>query len=323
MLLFLLSSSPTFAVVHRYEQCPEASDTNLPVYVWQETEVRPKGVVLLLHGIAERAYSLDHLAGQLVTDGFLVYGLDERGHGWWHFHQKKGAPGYNCDFNGTVDDVDKLLHVLKTKHPGLPIFLIGESVGAAVAWRAAIDTPDVVDGIVAASTGCKPAHAKLIWLISDLVRNCWRWNHQINIVRYQRRYGTDDLPTFEQNLKDPERRKTLTLGELLAADSFLRRNDRFAQRLDPQISVLIIQGTKDHVLNPKSARKVYCAANTRDKRYVEVPECGHVLLGTNNPKPLVTESITSFLNEQALRHKAATAYQQSLEFLSDLPFFEQ
>ena len=74
-----------------------------------------------------------------------------------------------------------------------------------------------------------------------------------------------------------------------AADRFLRGNDKFARRLDPQISVLIIQGPQT------------------DKRYVEVPECGHVLLGMNKLKPLVTDSITSFLNEQAFRHKVATA----------------
>lgn len=155
LLLLVSSACPAIADVRFQEQCVEATETHLPVCVWQEAERRPKGVVLLLHGIVERAHSLDCLAQQLVSAGFVVYGLDERGHGWWHFHQKKGEPGYRCDFKRTVKDVDRLLPVLKREHPGIPIFLIGESVGAAVAWRAAIDAPEAIDGIVVAP-GAKP-----------------------------------------------------------------------------------------------------------------------------------------------------------------------
>lgn len=304
--LLLLSAHPAIADVRYQDQGIEAIETNLPVYYWRETARRPKGVVLLLHGIVERAGSLNCLAQQLVADGFVVYGLDERGHGWWHFHQKKGDPGYNCDFKGTVHDVDKLLSVLRKEHPGLPLILIGESVGAAVAWRAAIDEPKAVDGIIVAGTGCTAAHAKMSWVLGDLLRNFWRWNHQVDIVRYQLKYGTDDLPTFEENLKDPEQRKTLTLREIIGADRFLGKNRKFARRLDPQIAVLVIQGADDRVLSPKSAKKVFDAANTSEKQIVVVPGCGHVLLGMNKLKPLVCDSIITFLNKTTFRHPVVT-----------------
>jgi alpha-beta hydrolase superfamily lysophospholipase len=300
-----LSGCPTIADVRRHAQCIEATETHLPVYVWQETTQHEKGVVLLLHGIAESAYTLDHLAQQLVSSGFLVYGLDERGHGWWHFHQNKGDPGYNCDFTQTVIDVDKLLSVMGKEHPGLPLFMIGESVGAAVAWRAAVDNPDAVDGIVVASTGCRAGRAKIIWVIGDFLRGCWRWNHQINIMRYELRYSTDDLPTFEENFKEPEQRETLTLSEIVGANRFLRENRKFARRLNPHIAVLVIQGSDDHVLSCKSAMRVFDAANSSDKRLVVVPGGGHVLLGMNRLKPLVHDSITTFLNAVAFRRTDA------------------
>jgi alpha-beta hydrolase superfamily lysophospholipase len=305
-ILLWLSAYPTFADVSYRDQCIEGTKTHLPVYVWQETARNPKGVVLLLHGIAERACTLDCLAQKLVSDDFLVYGLDERGHGWWHFHQKKGDPGYKCDFSQTVNDVDKLLFVLKEEHPGLPVFLIGESVGAAVAWRAAVHRPDAVDGIVAAGTGCTARHVKISWVISDLLRNCYRWNHQINIVRYQLKYGTDDLPAFEETLKDTEQRKTLSLSEIMGANKFLRKNCKFARRLDPHIAVLIIQGESDHVLSPKSARKVFDTANSLNKRLVVIPKCGHILLGISRLKPMVSDSIKSFMNEVASRCAVVT-----------------
>jgi acylglycerol lipase len=306
LLVFSLSGSQTIADVRYQDRCVEANETHLPVYEWQEDASHPKGVVLLLHGIAERAYSLDCLARKLVSSGFLVYGLDERGHGWWHFHQKKGEPGYSCDFKATVRDVDTLLHLLRKEYPDTPVFLIGESVGAAVAWRAAIDTPDALNGIVVAGTGYRAKHAATRWVICDLLRNSWRWNHQINIVRYQLRYGTDDLSAFKETLKDPEQRKTLTLNEIVSASRFLGKNCKLARRLEPHIAVLVLQGAKDQVLSPESAKKVFDVTNASDKRFVVIPDCGHILLGMNRVKPLVNDSIVAFLNDIISRHAVMT-----------------
>lgn len=127
-------------------------------------------------------------------------------------------------------------------------------------------------------------------------------------MRYQLRYGTDDVPAFEETLKDPEQRRYLTLGEIIGAMRFLRKNDKFARRLDPHVAVLVIQGENDQVLSPQSAKKVFDAANTSDKRFILVPGCGHVLLGMSRLKPIVNDSIRTFLNEMILRHAVASKF---------------
>jgi alpha-beta hydrolase superfamily lysophospholipase len=306
-LLLLSFASPTLANDTPQNQSAEATETHQPVFAWPQATRTPRGVVLLLHGLTQRALTLNSLAEQLVSDGYLVYGMDERGQGWWHSHQKKGQPGYKCDFTRSVNDVDQLLVVLKKENPRLPLFVIGESVGAGIAWRAAVDTPEAVDGIIVTGSGTKPGHVKTSWLVGDVLRNCWRWNHQINIVRYQIKYGTDDLPSFIETLNDPEQRKTLSLSEIFGSARFLSKNRKFAREINPRIAVLVIQGTKDQVLNPKSARKVFDDANTLDKQFVEIPGCGHIILGMNNVKPLVQRSITTFLNERTDQDGVAAA----------------
>lgn len=302
LLLSLLSSCPAYADAHWQETCAEAIETKLPVYRWQEAPQSAKGVVLLLHGMAERACTLKILAQQLASNGFTVYGLDERGHGWWHFHQKKGSPGYTCDFSGTVKDVDQVLSVLKKNHPGLPVLLVGESIGAAVAWRAAAHNPQAVDAAVMTGTGSVAGHAKIIWIWGDILRNWFRWNHQINIVRYQLKYGTDDVQAFEETLKDPEQRKTMSLSEMIRMQRFISKNRKFAQRLAPHTSVLILQGECDQVLSPASAKRVFESANTLDKHFIVIPKCGHIIIGSSRLKPLVSDSIIMFMNEIAERY---------------------
>jgi esterase/lipase len=115
------------------------------------------------------------------------------------------------------------------------------------------------------------------------------------------------LQSSRETFEDPEQRKTLTLSEIIGTFTFLGKNLKFARRLDPHIAVLVIQGSNDQVLSPKSARKVFDAANTLDKRFVLIPGCGHLILGMNRQKPIVTDAIITFLKEVALRHGVVTS----------------
>lgn len=307
LCLFLGSSYQSSAKVVFHEDCAEAREVKLPIYEWEDNDKPARGVVLLIHGITQRAYSLNALATKLASDGFLVYGIDQRGHGWWHFENKKGCPGYKCNFKQTVKDVDAVLPLFKDVHPDLPVFLIGESCGAGVAIRSAAKAPDMVNGVVLAGAGCKAGRAKFSWVAGDVLASMLRFNHPINVVRYQRKYGTDDLPALEENLKDKWQRPTLTMGEIMSVGSFVKHNAKYAKRLDPNTSMLVVQGMDDKVLRPKSAEKVLASAPCLDKEIVEVPGCGHILIGTNHLKPIVGDSITTWLEDRVSNQAVAAA----------------
>ncbi|MBS2000016.1 MAG: alpha/beta fold hydrolase [Cyanobacteria bacterium SZAS LIN-5] len=302
--LIALYAVPSLAAVQFTEECMEGKELNLPVCKWEDTAtggtsrsraISNRGTVLLIHGITQRAYSLNCLARQLAEEGFTVYGIDQRGHGRWHFLSTKKDVGYKCNFKQTVKDVDLLLPVLKQTNPDQPIFLIGESAGAGVAIRSAGDMPELVRGVVLAGTGCKTGHVKLTWFLGDLLSNFYRLDHQINVVRYQKRYGTDDLPALEESLKDSWQRPTMSAREMFRAAKFMKKNAKFARRISPETSVLVVQGCDDKVLKPQSAQKVLANIPSADKRIVNIAKCGHILLGTNRLKPAVVNSITAWL----------------------------
>ncbi len=308
LVVLLLYGKPASAEVQYDEQCFEGHQVHLPVCKWQDLSTNQRGIVLLIHGITQRAYSLHALADQLADDGFVVYGIDQRGHGRWHFEGTKGQPGYTCDFKQTVKDVDHLLPALKQSNPDLPLFLIGESAGAGVAIRSAADSPNMVRGLVLAGTGCKTGHVKLAWALGDALRNFYRLNHQISVVRYQRKYGTDDLVALEENFKDKWQRPTMSAKEMFGVAKFMRKNAKYAKRISPETAVLVIQGCDDKVLRPKSAEKVLANIPSLDKRIVKVENCGHILLGTNHLKPVVTDSITTWLDHGVDETTVATVH---------------
>jgi esterase/lipase len=88
----------------------------------------------------------------------------------------------------------------------------------------------------------------------------------------------------------------MSAKEMLSAAKFMRQNAKYAKKMSPETSVLVIQGSEDKVLKPKSAAKVLAKIPSTDKHIVTIDKCGHILLGTTHLKPAVENSITAWLD---------------------------
>jgi alpha-beta hydrolase superfamily lysophospholipase len=97
-------------------------------------EARPqKAVALLLHGLSDSPYSLRSIALALQANGVTAYGLRLPGHGT--------LPGEldRADWPDWAAAVKMTLADLRRMHPGVPLYVVGYSTGAALALQAAID----------------------------------------------------------------------------------------------------------------------------------------------------------------------------------------
>lgn len=280
------------------ESCQPAIETGLPVCKWQDIAVRkPKAMVLLIHGLTQRAYSLNELAESLALRGFIVFGLTQRGHGGWHYAGNKNAPGYNCNFKDTVGDICHLIPSLSKNYPRLPLYMIGESVGAAVVLNAVAQAEDKVGGVILCSCGTKRKHLKTSWVLADTLYSIFRPHRQIDVGKYQLEYAAEDPSIVEQTLKDSFARHTLSGLEILAANRFIKKNAKLIKHLNPETSVLVVQGEADRVVTPESARKVFDNAVAYRKEMILVPKSGHMLIGRPNTNDFMVRSMLSWLNE--------------------------
>ncbi|XP_065917778.1 monoglyceride lipase-like isoform X3 [Dysidea avara] len=82
-----------------------------------------KAVVFISHGITEHSGRFRKLATFLQERHFNVYSHDHVGHG-----QSEGARIHVDNYQTYVRDVMQHLEIIKTKHPDLPLFVIGESM---------------------------------------------------------------------------------------------------------------------------------------------------------------------------------------------------
>ncbi len=77
-------------------------------------------------------------------DGIATYAIDMRGFG----ERKEIGGKTELDFDGSLADIKSALQQIHKKHPGLPVIMLGESMGGAIALRATALFPDLVAGLI-------------------------------------------------------------------------------------------------------------------------------------------------------------------------------
>ncbi len=131
-----------------------ASDgTDMPMRSWLP-KGKPKAVVAALHGFADYSAAFAKPATWWATQGVATFAYDQRGFGATpHVFHWSGA--------GTmVNDAKEFAAILRRRYPGVPIFMMGESMGGAVT--------------IAATTGPYPADVDGAILVSPAV-----WEHNL------------------------------------------------------------------------------------------------------------------------------------------------
>ncbi|GAB3059353.1 alpha/beta hydrolase [Intrasporangium mesophilum] len=115
-----------------------------PVYYRIWGHQNPRAAVLLLHGYGENIAHYQRLAAQLTEAGLEVWGLDHIGHG----HTPAQHPGVFGSVDNLAENARILLRRLEETRPGLPVVLVGHSLGGVAAVQVATTEP-ALSGLVA------------------------------------------------------------------------------------------------------------------------------------------------------------------------------
>jgi acylglycerol lipase len=129
---------------------------------WQSwSPVQTRGVVVIVHGLGEHSDRYGHVAQRLVAEGYATYALDHRGHG-----RSQGPRAVIDRLANAVSDIDRLVLLAGDAHPGLPVFMLGHSMGGLLAVQYALAHQDRLAGLLLsgalAAPDAAPAPARLI-----------------------------------------------------------------------------------------------------------------------------------------------------------------
>jgi alpha-beta hydrolase superfamily lysophospholipase len=146
----LIGASLALACSARAEVTPtigtdmfRASDgAELPMRSWLPRD-KPRALIVAMHGFADYSRSYARPAAIWAKQGIATFAYDQRGFG--------GAP-HVLHWSGSermIADATEAVAALRARFPGIPTYLVGESMGGAVAIAAtAKPHPANVDGVI-------------------------------------------------------------------------------------------------------------------------------------------------------------------------------
>lgn len=144
------------------------SDVGPPSAVWRPAG-EPRAVLLALHGFNDHHTAFAEIGPWAAEQGVLVEAYDHRGFG---ANLDRGLwPGAEV----LTGDLRAAIRRLRAEHPGLPLFVLGESMGAAVITVAMTDPdPPEVDGIILSApavwggSALNPFYRATLWAMRHL-----------------------------------------------------------------------------------------------------------------------------------------------------------
>lgn len=209
---------------------------------------RPRGVVLIVHGLGEHAWRYDNLAQRLNQWGYHVRAYDQRGHG-----ESGGRRGVLPEDDALLDDLLEVLDDTRRQiaEPwACPLFVLGHSMGGLVAATFVQRGLAAVDGLVLSSpaldAGIGGVQKRLISLLN-------RWAPNLTLSNgLDPRLISHDPVVVAAYQKDP-----------LVHDRISARLARFIDSNGPkvvadaplwQVPTLLMYAGADHLVRPEGSR---------------------------------------------------------------------
>jgi alpha-beta hydrolase superfamily lysophospholipase len=127
--------------------CRTADGFELHCRSWMPAE--PRGVIVIVHGLAEHGGRYAETAAFFAARGWAVLAGDLRGHG--RSPDPAGRRVHVGRFSDFFHDVDAFLGAARTACPGLPIFLLGHSMGGLIAISYVLRNSSGLGGAVVSS----------------------------------------------------------------------------------------------------------------------------------------------------------------------------
>ena len=214
----------------------------LPLRRWGDP-AQARAVALGLHGFNDHGNAFAALGDYLGERGVLTYAYDQRGFG------TTAQRGLWAGEDRMIADLRTLVGLLRARHPGLPLYLIGESMGAAVVMAAAPELQGVRGIVLIApavwSRDTMPALQRL--LLSAGVRTL------PGLELTGRGLGirpTDNDPAWRLYSADPQVIKATRIDALWGVTNLMDLATRAAPRDRPP--TLVLYGEHDEII-PKRA----------------------------------------------------------------------
>jgi acylglycerol lipase len=266
--------------------------TRLPMHSWVP-DGRIKAVVLAVHGMNDYSHAFAGPGAAWAQQGIATFAYDQRGFG------AAPSPG---SWAGTFlldSDLAAITRLLHARYPGVPLYLLGESMGGAVvitaeAGVAGAEKPKV-DGIILVAPavwGRQTLNVFLrvtLWLV-DQVGPHWTFTGEsLKIL------PTDNMDILRELSRDPlviKKTRVATINGLVDLMS-----EAYAAAPKVQQHMLLLYGANDQVIPPEPTEKFIAALPpaATGSRVIAYYDHGYHMLLRDVEAPLVEQDVENWI----------------------------
>ncbi len=271
--------------------------STVAAYFYADPAVEPKAIVQISHGMVEYIRRYAPLARYLAAHGYVVCGNDHLGHG--ATSGDSGLDGYFAEERGAecvLEDLHTMSALAREKYPGLPLYLLGHSMGSFFArWYAEKWGGELAGLILSGTAGPNPAAGaglaivKLMLAFRDSTAHS-KFIENMAFGSYCKRipdaltgkeWVTGDADILAAYVNDPKCSFTFTLNGYLGLMQVLTAVNRkeWAAALPKELPVWLLAGTEDPVGNygagVQQVHDALAAAGVQDLAITLYPGCRH------------------------------------------------
>lgn len=226
-----------------------ADAARLPLQVWAAEN--PRAIILGLHGMNDYANAFDAPGTWFAGKGITLYAYDQRGFG--------RAPGRGLwAGNGQmVRDLETVLRLVRARHPRVPVYLLGTSMGGAVALRAlggAGGEALPVDGVILAApavwgwSNLNALYKTSLWLGAHLLPGQTLSGRGLEI------WPSDNIDMLKRLGADPLVLKETRIDAVYGLVGLMEEAYQAAEEV--RVPVLLLYGAKDEIIPEEAVRKM-------------------------------------------------------------------
>ncbi|MQA66612.1 MAG: alpha/beta hydrolase [Alphaproteobacteria bacterium] len=264
----------------------------LPMRAWTP-EGPPRAVVTALHGFNDYSLAFERPAEAWAREGIATYAYDQRGFG------AGPEPGIWAGTEAMTDDLASFAGVLAKRYPGVPLYLAGDSMGAAVVLAALARRPDL-----------RPAGALLIapavwgWDHLGPFKSTMLWLTAHTVPWFQATAeGLDVTPSDNEEMlrrlaRDPLIIKSTRMDSIWGLVNLMDTALAATARVD--VPVLLLYGTRDEIIPEEPTRLAIARLLRNGKARAAFYDSGyHMLLRDLNAAVPIADAAAWFLDPRA------------------------
>ncbi len=295
-----------------------SENISVQAYSWLP-EKEPVAALQIVHGMQEHARRYDHFARWMNEHGIAVYAEDHIGHGLTAKNEEELAHfSRKDDWHRQVDILHQLTLKIRSLYPGLPVFLLGHSMGSVLTQTYMVRYGNEADGYILSGAIRQPKKMALAGnLLSRLLSKIYGPSERSRLMvslgygQYNKHFRpnrtkidwlcSDDL-VVDEYLASPLCGKRLTnrFYENLTYGFGLIARPENLRKIPPGKPVFIIAGQDDASgffgkapLKIKEALTKYAGANTDLKLY---PGMRHEILNERNKEEVYDDVLGWIIN---------------------------